>query len=207
MRMKSNYSFRFEGTTITENSYGHGRDDENTERTYLEDLWALSQAHAGREGANILEWGSGISTLMFADFIRGNGGLLTTLDDNGPYQRAVLDAVENRSQVAAHVADLIGTRESQSDTGLNYSTLPLAFKDRFDLIYIDGRRRVECSLIAAIVADSETVVVVHDYRRTRYQPMLGLFDIVDDGPHFRVMKVNQDISSVISRRNLGEMFR
>lgn len=198
--MKSNYSFRFEGTTITENSYGHGRDDENTERTYLEDLWALSQAHAGREGANILEWGSGISTLMFADFIGGNGGSLTTLDDNGPYQQAVVASIGNRDQVVAHAEDLIGTRLSQSDPGPNYSTLPLGFKERFDLIYIDGRRRVECSLVAAMIAGPETAVVVHDYRRARYQPMLGLFEVIDDGMHFRVMRVKSEILRVFGRQ-------
>lgn len=196
--MNKSYSFCFNGTTITENSYGHGRDDDNGGRTYLEDLWALAERYAGKEYSNILEWGGGISTLMFADFIGGNRGSLTTLDDNFLYQRAVMSAIGNAHQITAYAADLIGPRESQSDACFNYSTLPLCFTNSFDLIYIDGRRRIECSLIAAMVSNSDTVVVTHDYRRTRYQPMLALFEVVDDGPNFRVMRVKPEIFGAFS---------
>jgi hypothetical protein len=34
----------------------------------------------------------------------------------------------------------------------------------------------------------ETIVALHDYRRTRYQPVTALFDIVEDGPQFRVLR-------------------
>jgi hypothetical protein len=74
------------------------------------------------------------------------------------------------------------------DEGLSYSTFPLSLGYKFDFIYIDGRRRLECALTAAIMCHPQTIVVLHDYRRTRHQSVKGLFDIVEDGPQFRVMR-------------------
>lgn len=40
----------------------------------------------------------------------------------------------------------------------------------------------------------DTVVVLHDYRRTRYQPMKALYEVIEDGAQFRVMRVRRNIS-------------
>lgn len=108
-----------------------------------------------------------------------------------------------KNNVTALSIDIIGPRESQSDICLNYSSLPLHFNNQFDLIYIDGRRRVECALTAALISHENTVVVVHDYRRYRYQHMLALFDVILDGPHFRVMKVRQSIYPMLKKEILS----
>jgi hypothetical protein len=73
------------------------------------------------------------------------------------------------------------------DTGLNYSTYPLSLGRQFDFIFIDGRRRMECAMMALLMARPDTIVAVHDYRRTRYQPVHAFYRIIEDGPQFRVM--------------------
>jgi hypothetical protein len=35
----------------------------------------------------------------------------------------------------------------------------------------------------------DTIVVLHDYRRRRYQPVKALYEILEDGSQFRVMRL------------------
>jgi hypothetical protein len=85
--------------------------------------------------------------------------------------------------------DRVGPTRSNSDQELNYSTFPLSLKKTFDIILIDGRRRMECAFIAATLCHEKTLVILHDYRRARYQPVLALFDVVEDGAQFRVLRI------------------
>ena len=72
---------------------------------------------------------------------------------------------------------------------MNYATFPLSIEARFDIIFIDGRRRMECAFTAAQLCRADTIVILHDYRRGRYQGVRFLFDIIEDGTQFRVMKL------------------
>jgi hypothetical protein len=36
-------------------------------------------------------------------------------------------------------------------------------------------------------------VALHDYRRARYQPVRALYDVIEDGTQFRVMRRRQDL--------------
>jgi len=186
------YQFEFNGQVLKED--GNVCDDTIKEGSYLGDLRALSKLYGNGKTGNILEWGSGITSLMLADLLdqQGNGSLMT-IDHNKSYQHAVCKALSERTQVTALTIDLIGPRESQADICLNYSSVPMHFSKQFDFIFIDGRRRVECALTAAFISHAETTVVIHDYRRTRYQPMLALFNVIEDGPHFRVLRVKPEI--------------
>jgi hypothetical protein len=47
---------------------------------------------------------------------------------------------------------------------------------------------MECAFIAALLCRNTSIVTIHDYRRTRYQPVLALFDLIEDGPQFRVLR-------------------
>jgi len=196
--MKKSYQFEFNEEIVKEDSYGHGRDDDLEQGSYLAELAAIAARFCGRRTGNVLEWGGGISSLMLADFIaeRKQGHLLT-IDHNQPYLHAVVSAATAKEVVTALAIDIIGPREGQSDECLNYSTVPLHYPDTFDLISIDGRRRLECALTAALISHEETVVVIHDYRRLRYQSVLGLFDVVSDGPQFWVLKVKSQMRSIL----------
>jgi len=77
--------------------------------------------------------------------------------------------------------------------------LPISFGGKFDFIFIDGRRRMECAFVAALLASEDAVIVIHDYRRNRYQTILSLFDVVEDGPQFRVLRVKSEIKNSFSK--------
>ena len=176
--------------------YGHGKDDALPAGSYLRELREIASTYCTGTG-NILEWGSGISTLMLADFLEEKGmGTLVTLDDNLGYLKAVCSALETSRRVQALFLDTVGPQESQADEGLNYSTVPLSLRREYDLIFIDGRRRVECALVSAMLSGEKTIVVIHDYRRARYQPVQMLFDIVADSLQYRCLRVKPSIRSV-----------
>ena len=47
---------------------------------------------------------------------------------------------------------------------------------------------MECALVASLLCHEDSVVLLHDYRRARYQVARAFYDIVEDGPQFRVMR-------------------
>lgn len=163
-------------------SYAYGPD-------YLDELVRVFTRY-GRPGTrNCLEWGAGNTTVAIAA-LRQQLAIerLDTIDDNPEYLEAIRRQVKPWAGFACHAAELIGPKQSDRDPELNYATLPLAWVRQFDFIYIDGRRRMECAIVAALVSHPQTVVVLHDYRRARYQPVRLLFDVIEDGPQFRVMR-------------------
>ena len=173
------YAFTFEGKQCLE-----------PDPRRLDELWSIAEASGRPDDLRVLEWGSGLSTLLLADAVnRRANGYLTTIDHAGAYQQAVLAAVPDvqRAWVQAITVELQGAYHS-ADKARNYATYPLGLVGAWDLIVIDGRRRVECALVAAMVSGSETRVALHDFRRVRYTPISKLYDVLGDGLHYRVMR-------------------
>lgn len=156
---------------------------------YLTELRRVIATHVRPVTGDFLEWGAGHTTLALAEMRDELAiGSLTTIDDNGAYLATVCSQMPEWDRFESHCADLTGPKLSNRDPELNYATLPLGWGRTFDFIYIDGRRRLECAFIATLVSHAGTVVAMHDYRRGRYQPVKALFDIVEDGTQFRVMR-------------------
>jgi predicted O-methyltransferase YrrM len=151
---------------------------------YLRELREIIE----RRGANrVLEWGSGLTTMMLAEM----GCHVTSIDHDDAYQRAVKGAISPDHVINVEWAccDLDGDRRSERDRGLTYSTYPLSRRSDvlWDLIIIDGRRRLECALVAAKVSDPGTVILLHDWRRERYRLARELFSVKEEG-HWLVMR-------------------
>lgn len=179
------YQFKFGDETITSNSYG-GR--------YIEELIDLVTRFAPQDPKNILEWGNGITSLAIVDLARQwQAEAFVMIDNYKPYQDAIFSETEIPPFVSQYCPDINGASNGQTDKGFNYSTLPLSLNKIFDLIIIDGRRRVECAYIASLISHEETLILMHDYRRTRYQPVLGLFEVVEDGAQFRAYRVRREL--------------
>ncbi len=180
--IEDRYCFEFSGKTVRGAAYGHG---------YLSELCRILDTYVEAAAKSVLEWGSGLTTQVLAEYgqTKWNTELLLTIDNNRSYQEAVFANRAKPAFLMAKCLDQIGPTRSSADQGFNYSTFPISLKKTFDLVLIDGRRRVECAFIAATVCDAETLVILHDYRRERYQPILALFDVVEDGPQFRVLRL------------------
>jgi hypothetical protein len=148
-----------------------------------------------------LEWGAGNSTLAIVEW-RSSLAVdrFYSIDHNRAYLDDLVKQIPPWSGFFPICADLVGPRAGNRDPELNYSTLPLSLEPPFDFILIDGRRRLECAFVASLMCHPDSVVVLHDYRRGRYQPVRALYDILEDGSQFRVMRPRR--ASPIDARDL-----
>jgi hypothetical protein len=158
-------------------------------KDYLSELDRVIRAYVRPAEKNFLEWGMGHTTLFLAEN-RAAYGLtgLVSIDHDRDYFQRVVAQLPAWPGFTPLCADLMGPKMSDRDPEPNYATLPLSLRRRFDLVYIDGRRRLECALVATQVCAADGVVVLHDYRRRRYDMVRLLYDIVEDGSQFRVMR-------------------
>lgn len=193
------FGFTFNGQRIDARTYG---DD------YIPAFVSVLERFAPARTERVLEWGSGLTTQILVEFAerRWQSRRVVTLDEFAPYQEAVLAGRPRPAFLDAAIMDQIGRRDGQHDRGFTYSTYPLKFGEAFDLIFIDGRRRMECALIAAHLCHPDTVVVLHDWRRTRYQPILSLFRPLEDGPQFRVLAPRKQVLTALAP-GIGEARR
>ena len=173
-------TIEYKGAARSSHAYG---------TNYLDELVRVITQYVRPVTGNYLEWGAGNTTLAIAA-LRQELGIerLDTIDDDPDYLEAIRAQVAPWPGFAVHPADLTGPKRSDRDPEFNYASLPLAWMRQFDFIYIDGRRRMECAMVAALVSHPQTVVVLHDYRRARYQSVRLLFDVIEDGSQFRVMR-------------------
>lgn len=168
-------------------------------KNYLSELDRIINSYSIKSERNILEWGMGNSTKYFLEnrknlFIRE----IYSIDHVEEYFKELTLNLPKWENFHPYHIDLMGTKKSDRDQGFNYSSFPLSLGKKFDVIYIDGRRRVECAFIGAQVCHKESTVILHDYRRERYQSILSIYDIIEDGLQFRVMKVKDSFLSMLS---------
>ncbi len=186
------FSFYFNGQRVIASHF--------YDNPYLEEYCEIVARYGiRRREAHILEWGSGFTTLAASSLLldKDIDYSITSLDDYAAYQDCVRANLYIDTRVAMILDDLAGPSKSQSDPELNYSTRPLSSRARYTMIFIDGRRRVECGYIAALVADMDTFVVLHDFRRERYQAMLGLFEVVEETKQFRIMRLRRSVHKAL----------
>lgn len=162
---------------------------------YSSEFRRILDTHVTRRTGNLLEWGAGYTTQILAEFGETIGAeFLLTLDTNSSYLQDVLRPLR-QPFVHGAAANETGTCVNDRDHGMNYSSLPLSFGKQFDFIYIDGRRRMECALTASMISHEGTIIALHDYRRDRYQAIRVLFELVEEGPQFLVMRPRRSILS------------
>src|SRR5208282_2933334 len=161
---------------------------------YLSEMRRIIAAYTPDKARTVLEWGMGNSTQFFIEERETLGfGALFSIDNATDYFAALRQTLPKWDGFHPFCIDLAGPKVSDRDPELNFATFPLSINARFDIIFIDGRRRMECALTAALLCHADTIVILHDYRRARYQGVRLLFDIVEDGTQFRVMKLKPSL--------------
>jgi hypothetical protein len=187
--MNEEYGFDFGGKRVSTDKFSP---------RYVIEFKRVLEAWCTDDTRNILEWGSGLTTQILADHAQGlpSVELFLSIDSNAPYQTAIFANRKKPAFLTTMAPDLTGPQSLAPE--LAYSTYPLKYGRKFDLIFIDGRRRMECAFIAMLLCHEKTTIVVHDYRRLRYQPILTLFDVIEDGREFRVLKPRPSILAAIA---------
>ncbi len=93
---------------------------------------------------------------------------------------------------------------SQDDQGPSYSSYPLYLGMRFDVVFIDGRRRMECALSATQCLAEGGIVILHDWKRSRYQVVRSLFDVVSEEGEFLVLRPKHKPESIPMRQEQSQ---
>jgi hypothetical protein len=176
----SENTLRFPEGERSSSSYGND---------YLSEFDRVIRTYVRPTEKKALEWGMGHTTLFLLDNREAYGlAALVSIDHVRDYVDRVVAQFPVWPGFMPLHADLMGPKLGNRDPELNYATLPLSLGRSFDLIYIDGRRRLECALAATQLCARNGVVVLHDYRRRRYDMVRLLYDILEDGSQFRVMR-------------------
>ena len=156
------------------------------QKVHLNELYALISAWDGAP-ENILEWGTGLSTCLFAHFCRTwHTRSFLTIDHHAEYQARTLARVDKPEGFEALSLDLAGGLWPGEDAR-NYATYPLSRQIKYDLIFVDGRRRNECLLVASNMLSAKGMVILHDAWRSRYEVGMGLFRKIRDLDYYTVM--------------------
>jgi len=133
---------------------------------------------------NVLEWGSGASTIAISKRVKS----IISIEHDYKYfsfitkqklpENVILKYIErNKPEKTGHD----GTYEDYK----NYIEFPKSLNKKFDLIFIDGRARVECAKQAVNMLTENGIILIHDYRnpnpkcdRKEYHAVESFLDII-----------------------------
>ena len=135
--------------------------------SYMPVVWEQFRENPPRR---ILEWGPGRSTIFFAEL----------------FPETKIDGIEHNERWFKKCRDLEETFPDQvkivhrhleisPSRAQHYVTEPLYGKDKYDLIFVDGRLRCDCAALARFVLNDQGTVLVHDAHRKVYQPVYSLY--------------------------------
>jgi len=126
-----------------------------------------------RKPKKILEWGPGYSTQIMRKECPG----------------AKIISFENKKEWYEIWASKFIKEKTHIDLrfkrGRSYYYPKL--EERFDLIFIDGRYRVECLITAYHYLEKDRVVFLHDSRRHAYDRGVGIWEVKEKGDNTVVL--------------------
>jgi len=150
---------------------------------------------AGGQSLRVLEWGSGASTIYYARFLVSIGREFEwhAIDNSRVwYERVQGKTLQNNlaGRVRVHCSEFPAFWElpgyspdspvppdsyTSSASILRYVELPRELGANFDVVFVDGRFRRRCLLVAKEVLAHEGVVILHDAQRSHYHPSLSYY--------------------------------
>lgn len=120
---------------------------------------------------DVLEWGSGGSTVYFTNFLREKGisYTWTSVEYNKAWYERISDAVREDSRTKIALFDVGNTEVKQRLVPMDeYVAYPGTLGKKYDVILVDGRKRRRCLLEASKLLKPNGITLLHDARRTYY---------------------------------------
>lgn len=142
-------------------------------REYIEN--ALIQLGATKETVQILEWGSGGSTVYFSRFLHKQNIPFqwVSLEYNAEWYERVQKEVKDDASVTLLFFDTEGKDPRKKEVPMKtYIQYPSTLNQTFDLIIVDGRKRKNCVQEARKLVSEHGSVLLDDAFRPRYWPAL-----------------------------------
>lgn len=140
-----------------------------SEIAYIEKLLLASAARSGR--VDVLEWGSGGSTVYFTRFLRNHSIAYTwtSLEYNARWAHDVQHELVGDHDTAVVLFDVGNDRVLQRYNEMEeYILYPNTMGRKFDFIFVDGRKRRRCLLEAKHLLKEGGAALLHDAERRYY---------------------------------------
>lgn len=122
---------------------------------------------------DVLEWGSGNSTLFFSAFLK-DGSTWLALEHNEQWYKEIETKIKAFSSSIAAIKYIPADRPFEELTDGDYATFrsyilfPIKLKKTYDVIIVDGRARVECLAVGWELLKENGVMILHDAQRKEY---------------------------------------
>ncbi len=126
--------------------------------------------HHGSQ-VDVLEWGTGGSTVYFTQVLREQGVSYswTGIEYNRLWHKRINELLQSDPRVHLVLFDVGNAANKQRDLTMDeYVAYPATLGKKFDVILVDGRKRRRCLLEAAKLLKSGGIVLLHDARRSYY---------------------------------------
>ena len=124
-----------------------------------------------RQHVDVLEWGTGGSTVYFTSFLRKNNisYIWTSIEYNREWYDYISEMTKRDECIHLFLFDVGNTKLKQRDVSMeDYITRPAMIGKKYDIILVDGRKRRRCLLEAKKLLKPEGVVILHDAQRKYY---------------------------------------
>lgn len=144
-------------------------------------------------GSDVLEWGSGNSTLYFSQYLPPDSDWIA-IEHNDGWAEQVGNMIrqDGRENVSLHMIPpdgpfLDGVEDGTFDSFRNYVLAPTGMDRQFGLIFVDGRARVACMAAGWPLLESSGIMVLHDAQRTEYHEGIpaGAYCLAQQHPRVR----------------------
>jgi len=123
----------------------------------------------------VCEWGSGNSTIFFPCYLLNQGIKYhwTSIEHFVPWFDIVRRGLADEKLENIDYALVDSTMESDKDKQrkqlmVDYINFPLSLNKKFDVVFIDGRKRLDCLKVASRVVKPDGMVFLHDAERVWY---------------------------------------
>ena len=122
----------------------------------------------------ILEWGSGNSTLYFPFHVASRSEWIS-IEHQAGWAEKTRNAITQSGNERIRVYHIPNTEEPKVgedgdyDGFRDYILFPTSLGNKFDVILVDGRARVECMQIGWMLLDRRGLMILHDAQRARYK--------------------------------------
>lgn len=117
-----------------------------------------------------LEWGPGKSTSVFLKNISNDSSLIS-IEHNINYFNQAKTNIGSDSRWTLLLNSVTKRSSSYAHCIFNYGY-------NFDLVFVDGRRRVECCFAAMVKLNKNGIIILHDSNRKTYLDILNPYILI-----------------------------
>lgn len=134
----------------------------------------------------VLEYGSGGSTLLIQERVNK----LFSIEHQEEWYKKINSLIKSNTKLFFVPPDkkyVEGGHDGSYNEFYNYINKGLEYGP-YNLVYVDGRARVDCCRRIKHKLTSDGIIVIHDFERNEYKCLLKEFNIVDQKERMAILR-------------------